>query len=172
MPAEVPSDLVEMGFVSGAFGIRGWINVVASTEYADSLLDYSTWWLGVDGKWQAYTVLEGHVQPKKLAAQLEGVEGRDAAFALKGMQVAVPRSALPVLDSDNEFYWADLIGLAVVNTQGESLGVVDKLFETGANDVLVVMDGATERLLPFVGHVVLKVDLDAGSITVDWGLDY
>ncbi|SMC15918.1 16S rRNA processing protein RimM [Andreprevotia lacus DSM 23236] len=161
-----------MGYVSGAFGIRGWINVIADTEFADSLLDYETWWLGRDGRWQAYAVQDSHVQPKKLAARLEGIDDRDSAFALKGMQVAVPRSAMPVLDSDDEFYWADLIGLKVVNTQGESLGVVDKLFETGANDVLVVLDGKTERLLPFVAHVVLKVDRDAGCITVDWGLDY
>ncbi|WP_051710206.1 ribosome maturation factor RimM [Andreprevotia chitinilytica] len=161
-----------MGFVSGAFGIRGWVHIVPDTEFADSLLDYDTWWLGRNGVWQAYKVLESVVQPKKLAARLEGIDDRDVAFSFKGMQVAVPRSQMPELDNDNEFYWADLIGLTVVNTQGETLGVVEKLFETGANDVLVVNDGETERLLPFVAHVVLAVDRDAKRITVDWGLDY
>lgn len=160
-----------MGHVSGAFGLRGWVHVVADTEFADSLFDYDTWWLGRDGQWRAYAFKEGQLQPKKLGAKLEGVDDRDAAFALKGCQVAIPRSAMPLPD-DDEYYWADLVGLAVVNVAGEALGVVDKLFETGANDVLVVKDGEIERLLPFVGHVVLKVDLPSRTMTVDWGLDY
>lgn len=167
----VPDDLVTMGFVSGAFGIRGWINVVADTELADSLFDYDTWWLGRDGQWRAYVFEDGQVQPKKLAAKLEGVDDRDMAFALKGCQVAIPRSRMPAA-GDDEYYWADLVGLAVVNTAGEALGMVERLFETGANDVLVVKDGDTERLLPFVAQVVLKVELEARTITVDWGLDY
>ncbi|GAB7127446.1 ribosome maturation factor RimM [Silvimonas sp. JCM 19000] len=166
-----PDDLVVMGYISGAFGIRGWINVVADTEYADSLFDYKTWWIGRDGAFKPYTLVEGNVQPKKLAAQLEGINDRDIAAALKGALVAVPRSLMPAAE-DDEYYWADLIGLAVVNTQGESLGVVDRLFETGANDVLVARDDKVERLLPFVAQVVLKVDLAAKLITVDWGLDY
>ncbi|TJZ73118.1 ribosome maturation factor RimM [Chitiniphilus eburneus] len=160
-----------MGYVSGAFGIRGWINVVADTEFVDSLMDYDTWWVGQPGQWRAYVMAEGQVQPKKLAAKLEGVDDREGAVALKGALIAVPRSAMPEPE-EGEYYWADLVGHAVVNTQGEKLGVVARLFETGANDVLVVQDGPTERLLPFVKQVVLKVDMDARSIEVDWGLDY
>lgn len=167
----VPSDLTVMGYVSGPFGVRGWVNVVADTEYADSLFDYQTWWLGRNGQWKAYTLLEGGVHTKKLAACLEGVEGRDQAFALKGCEIAVPRSEMPNPGED-EYYWVDLVGLEVRNTRGECLGVVERLFATGANDVLVVQDGETERLLPFVGAVVLKVDREARLITVDWGLDY
>ncbi len=167
----VPDDLTEMGYVSGPFGIRGWVNVVADTEYADSLFDYRTWWIG-DGKtWKPYALVDGGVHSKKLAAQLEGVNDRDQAFALKGCKVAVPRSELPDPGED-EFYWVDLQGLEVVNLQGERLGVVERLFETGANDVLVVRDGKAERLLPFVAAVVLEVDRAAGMIRVDWGLDY
>ena len=80
-----------MGYVSGPFGIRGWVNVVADTEYADSLFDYQIWWLGRDGSWKPYTLIEGCVHTKKLAAQFEGVNGRDQAFALKGCEIAVPR---------------------------------------------------------------------------------
>ncbi|WP_200916690.1 ribosome maturation factor RimM [Jeongeupia sp. HS-3] len=160
-----------MGYVSGAFGIRGWLNVVADTEHADSLLDYDTWWLSRDGDWRSYTLEEGAVHTKKLAAKLVGVDGRDAAFALKSYQVAVPRSLMPAA-AENEYYWSDLVGMAVVNTADEVLGKVEKLFETGANDVLVVKGAETERLLPFVAQVVLKVDVDARCITVDWGLDY
>lgn len=169
--ASVPPDLTVMGYISGSFGIQGWVNIVADTEHAGSLFDYKTWWLGRDGKWTAYTLLEGGVHTKKLAAHLKGVVGRDAAAALRGCEVAVPRSAMPP-SHEGEYYWVDLIGLDVVNTQAERLGVVERLFETGANDVLVVKDGDTERLLPFVGPVVLKVDLAARLITVEWGLDY
>ncbi|WP_288791538.1 ribosome maturation factor RimM [uncultured Chitinibacter sp.] len=168
---QVPEDLVVMGYISGAFGIQGWVSLVADTQYADSLLDYKTWWVGRDGRWSAKAVLDGHVQPKKLNARLEGVADRDAAFALKGCEVAVPRSAMPALAAD-EYYWADLVGVQVVNQQGESLGVIDRLFETGANDVIVVKADGVERLVPFVGHVVLNVDLPAKTMLVDWGLDY
>jgi 16S rRNA processing protein RimM len=167
----VPEDLVPMGFVAGAFGVKGWVKVVADTEFSDSLLDYETWWLGRDGNWRAYQVEESNVQPKQLNARLAGIADRDVAAAMKGMTVAVPRSLMPPAE-DGEYYWADLIGLEVVNRQGERLGVVDKLFETGANDVLVIRDGELERLVPFVDPVVESVDLAAKRITVDWGLDY
>jgi 16S rRNA processing protein RimM len=168
---QVPEDLVVMGYVSGAFGIQGWINLVADTEHPDSLFEYDVWWIGRNGRWQAYHFANGAIHTKKLAAKLDGVDDRDAAFALKGCEIAIPRSLMPQAGAD-EYYWSDLEGLAVVNTQGEKLGVVHKLFETGANDVMVVRDAEVERLLPFVGAVVLKVDLAARLISVDWGLDY
>lgn len=167
----VPADLTVMGYVSGPFGIRGEINVVADTEYADSLFDYPIWWLGRAGNWRPYTLVKGGVHTKKLAAQLSGVNDRDQAFALKGSEIAVPRSEMPE-PADDEYYWVDLIGLEVRNTQDERLGVVERLFATGANDVLVVQDGEIERLLPFVAAVVLKVDRAAKLITADWGLGY
>lgn len=166
-----PDDLVGMGFIAGSFGVRGWVRVVASTEYADSLLDYSTWWLGRDGKWTAYTVEDSNVQPKSLNAKLKGVESPEAAMTLKGCTVSVPRSAMPAAE-EGEYYWADLIGMDVINRQDENLGRVDSLLQTGANDVLVVKDGATERLLPFVAAVVETVDLATKVIRVDWGLDF
>lgn len=167
----VPSDLTVMGYVSGPFGIRGEVNVVADTEYADSLFDYPVWWLGRNGSWKPYKLIRGGVHTKKLAAALEGVNDRDQAFALKGCEIAVPRSQMPS-PGENEFYWVDLIGMAVRNTQGEHLGVVQNLLATGANDVLIVKDGDTERLLPFVAAVILDVNQDAHTITADWGLDY
>ncbi|WP_373976467.1 ribosome maturation factor RimM [Chitinibacter sp. SCUT-21] len=167
----VPDDLVVMGYISGAFGIQGWVSLIADTQYADSLLDYKTWWLGKNGQWKSYQVADAHVQPKKLGAKLQGVNDRDVAFSLKGCEIAVPRSEMPELEED-EYYWADLIGLEVLNSQGERLGVIEKLFETGANDVIVVKDGDVERLVPFVGHVVLDVNLETRVMRVDWGLDF
>ncbi len=160
-------DLVVMGYVSGAFGVRGWVRIQADTEYADGLFDYPTWWIGREGSWQEYRVVEGKAQPKGVVAQLEGVDDRDVAGALRGCEVAIPRSALPET-GDNEFYWADLIGMAVSNPAGTAFGVVDSLMQTGANDVLVVRDGKQQTLIPFVKAFILDVDLQARRLTVAW----
>ncbi|RXZ44911.1 ribosome maturation factor RimM [Crenobacter cavernae] len=165
------NDLVIMGYVRGAFGVRGWVKIQANTEHADSLFDYSTWWLGRDGDWKPYRFEDGLLQPKAIAAKLQGVDGREAAEAMRGCEIAIPRSEFPEPDED-EFYWTDLIGLEVFTVDAVLLGKVAELMETGANDVLVVVDGETRRLIPFVDAVVKTVELEAGRITVDWGLDY
>lgn len=159
-----------MGRVSAPFGVRGWLKVHAFTDTLDGLLDYPVWWLGRNGAWHEYRVLEGSVHGKLLIAQLEGVTDRSAAEALKGIEIAVPRDELP-LPEENEFYWSDLIGLNVVNAEGVELGKVDSLLQTGANDVLVVK-GERERLIPFVKQIVLDVDQAAAIVRVDWGADY
>jgi 16S rRNA processing protein RimM len=104
-------------------------------------------------------------------AKLAGIDDRDASEALGSCYIGAPREALPQTASD-EYYWADLIGLAVVNLQDQPLGRVTSLIETGANQVLVVTDGERERLLPFVEHVVGKVDVAGGVIRADWCLDW
>ncbi|GAA0748562.1 ribosome maturation factor RimM [Ideonella azotifigens] len=115
-----------------------------------------------------------------VVAQAQEVLDRNAAEALRGARVFVSRSSFPTADSD-EFYWIDLIGLNVVNREGESLGVVSDLIETGPHCVLRIRrDDATpemkpdeaERLVPFVAAFIDNVDLPGRRITVDWGLDY
>ena len=104
-------------------------------------------------------------------AKLAGIDDRDASEALGSCYIGAPRDALPPPAQD-EYYWSDLIGLAVVNLQDQPLGRVTSLIETGANQVLVVSDGERERLLPFVEQVVGKVDVPGGVIRADWGLDW
>jgi 16S rRNA processing protein RimM len=163
-------DLVLMGYVRGAFGVRGWVKIHTDTESADSLFDYPVWWLGKDGQWSSYRFEDGLVQPKSLAAKLEGVDSRELAEAMRGMQIAIPRSEFPDTAED-EYYWSDLIGLDVVDKDGQRFGQIAELMETGANDVLVVREGKREWLIPFVGQFVLDVNLAAKRITVDWNLD-
>ena len=165
------ADLVVMGFVRGAFGVRGWVKVQADTQYADSLFDYPTWWLGRNGDWKPYTFADGSAQPKGLVVKFDEVDDRDIAAAMRGMQIAIPREQLPAAAED-EYYWIDLIGLDVVNKEDIVLGKVAELMETGANDVLVVRGDTDERLIPFVSDYIVDVDLAAKRITVDWGLDY
>lgn len=159
-----------MGRVLGPYGVKGWIKLRTFTEYVDSLAEYPSWWFGQGEHWQSMVVEDSHVHAGSLVAKLVGVEDRDQAFALRGLEVAIPREALPPA-GEGEFYWADLIGLEVVNVQDEVLGVVEDLLETGANDVLVVK-GEQQRLLPYVDQVVLDVDLQSRRIRVDWGLDF
>ncbi len=159
-----------MGRIAGPFGILGWVKVQPFTEEVGGLLDFPVWYLGRGEQWREIKVLEMEAHHQTLVARLDGCNDRDAAAALKGLEIAVPRVALPEA-AENEYYWSDLIGLEVVNVQGEVLGKVTELLETGANDVMVVV-GERERLLPFIAPVILKVDLAAGRIDVDWGADY
>ena len=165
-----PGDLVVMGRVSGPFGVKGWVRLQTFTQAPENLLAYPTWWLGNEGEWQPSRVEDGYVQGGSVVAKIAGCEDRDAAALYRGKQVAVSRGAFPAAAAD-EFYWADLVGLKVVNEQGEDLGKVKEVLETGANDVLVVQ-GERERLIPFTALVVKEVDVAGGAIRVDWGSDY
>ena len=159
-----------MGRILGPYGVRGWVKLRTFTEHLDSLADYPSWLLSEGEGWKAVEVEDTHVHGGQLVAKLAGVNDRDQALAVRGREVAIPREALPPAE-EGEFYWADLIGLEVVNVQGEVLGKVEDLLETGANDVLVVK-GDRQHLLPYVDQVVLDVDLAQGRIQVDWGLDF
>ena len=159
-----------MGRVTGPFGVLGWIKVHPYTEKAAGLTRYRRWWLGGEAPYAAHEVVQAKVHGSGVVAKLAGIDDRDEAAKLKGQWVVVPRGELPQPGKD-EYYWVDLIGLAVVNTEGVCFGTVKALMETGANDVLVVQ-GERERLIPFIRQVILDVDLAAGTIRVDWGVDY
>lgn len=160
-----------MGHITGPFGVMGWVKIHPYTETSKGLSVYPSLWLGKHGEFVEHKVTEAKPHVAEVVAKFEGYDDREAAVSLKGMEVAVPRSALPKAKRD-EYYWTDLIGLTVVNTEGANLGTVKNLLQTGANDVLVVQEGETERLLPFIRQVILDVDLAGKKITVDWGVDY
>lgn len=154
----------------GPFGIKGWVKVQTYTQTPASLVAYSAWWIGTDAAWRECRIEQAQVHTAGLVAKLAGCDDRDAAMRLRGQEVAIPRSAFPEAGA-GEFYWGDLVGLKVVNVQGEDFGTVSEVFETGANDVLVV-HGERERLIPFVEAIVQQVDLANRVIRVDWGADY
>lgn len=168
--AAVPADLVIMGRVIGPRGIKGWIKIKTFTEFPDSLADYDVWWLNHGGAWRQHAVEDSELVHLGFSAKLQGCEDRNAAELLRGMEVALPRSSLPM--ETDAIYWVDLIGLAVQNQAGEALGNVDGLLETGANDVLVVKQDGKEQLIPYTERVVLSVDLQAKRIVVDWQKDW
>jgi len=171
---QVTEQLVTMGRIVAPYGTKGWIKIQPFTQQQQGLLDYSQWQVGQNGAWQLRTVEVAKVHGAMVVAKLEGVADREQAAALQGMRIAVSRDDFPE-PATNEFYWADLVGLKVVNVAGVALGSVTRVFETGANDVLVVEDDAAnkrERLLPFIAPVIRQVDIAGGTIIVDWDADY
>lgn len=167
--------MVVMGRIVAPYGVFGWLKVVPDTEAFDGLFDYDTWWLGKGDDWREYQVETAKVHNDVLVVKLVGINDRDAAFACKSKQVAVPRAQLPKPE-ENEYYWSDLIGLNVKNQQDIDFGAIIDVFETGANDVLVIKKADTpkneEKLLPFIAAVVLEVDLEAKTMLVDWDEDF
>lgn len=164
------SENVTVGLIREAYGVRGWVKIQSYTEPAENIVRYTPWRLHHRGGEQMRNVLQGRRHNEEIVAQLEGVNDRDEALALKGALIVVQRSVLPRLVKD-EYYWVDLIGLDVMTEQGVKLGVVQELMETGANDVLVVK-GECECLIPFLRDTVIKnVDRAARRITVDWDVD-
>ena len=116
-------------------------------------------------------VVDGKSHGKTIVAHFEGIDDRDEAAGYLQATIGVNRSLLPET-ADGEYYWSDLEGLTVRRENGEVLGTVAYLLETGANDVLVVREEGREVLIPFVMEQVVKdVDLAAGVIRVDWDWD-
>jgi len=135
----------------------------------EAILEYQPWLLGEDKR--PVKIIDGRKQGKGLAALLPGFRDREQAATLVGSQIFVGRDQLPATD-DDEYYWSDLEGLEVHTTKGEVLGRVERLMETGANDVLVIR-GEREHLVPFIqGQYVTRVDLEAGLIEVDWDSEF
>lgn len=159
-----------MGRIAAPFGVKGWVKVQPYSEDPDALMDFESWRVGRGAQQTQHTVEAIQDHGNALVAKLEGIDDRDAAYALRGQEVSVAKSDLPPPE-ENEFYWSDLIGLTAVNRDGVELGKVTDVLETGANDVLVVQ-GKREHLVPFVAAVVGKVDLAGGTIGVDWGEDW
>lgn len=159
-----------MGRIAAPFGVKGWVKVQPYSEDPGALMDFESWRVGRGEQHTHYTVEAVQDHGTALVAKLGGIDDRDAAYALRGQEVAVAKRDLPPPE-ENEFYWSDLIGLTVINREGVELGKVASLMETGAHDVLVVK-GQREHLIPFVAAFVGIVDQDEGTVEVDWGEDW
>ena len=170
-PADDAEARIELGEIVGAHGIRGEVKLHSWTRPRENILNYPSWLIEKADTIRTFTVTGGRPQGKGLVARLAGVEDRDAAAALHGSRIMVPRSALPE-KAPGEYYWAELQGLAVETLSGEALGTVTGLIETGANDVLVV-EGQRERLIPYApGTYIQSVDLSGRRIVVDWDPEF
>jgi 16S rRNA processing protein RimM len=160
-----------MGRLLAPRGIKGWLKIKTFTEEPDALAEFSTWWLKDKQGWSPCEVEETELVHLGFSAKLAGVEDRNAAELMRGIDVALSRADLP--QYDDAIYWIDLIGLEVRNTENELLGHIDSLVETGANDVMVVkLEGGKDMLIPYSEQAVIDVDLKAKKITVDWQRDW
>ena len=178
-----PDDLVELGKITGAYGLKGWVTVVPASVEPEVLLRCKQWWLSelVDGKkagvsgqstrqtirYREFEALQVKPHADRLVAHLLGIESRDLAETLKGARVYVSRAKFPPPASD-EYYWVDLEGCSVVNLQGIALGVVSQVVDHGAHPILHV----GTQLIPFVPAFIKDVHVEHKQITVDWQGDY
>jgi len=169
-PIAHDSNFVVLGRISGVFGIQGWLKVYSYTSPRENIFKYTTWQLSDNDDWRSFEVCSHRRQGSGLVASLDGICDRDKAIDWVGSDIAVERAELP-RSAAGEYYWADLIGLEVINQQGIVLGTVVRLLDTGAHDVVVV-DGVRERLIPYVkGRYIVDVDLECGRLVVDWHPD-
>lgn len=162
---------VSVGKISGVFGIKGWVKVFSFTDPRENILTYSPWLLKKGDEKKTVNVVDGQLQGKTIVAQLAGIDDRDQAASLMGWDIFITPGQLPKA-AKGEYYWSELIGLQVETIDGIQLGVVDSLLETGANDVIIVQ-GERERVIPFLqGRTIIKIELDAGKIIVDWDPEF
>ena len=185
-----PDDAIEVGRILGAWGLKGWVKIQPFASDPQALFSSRRWFIKPPAEGAVkrplaakpaalptfLKITEAKDHGDVVVALAQGVADRDGAEALRGARVFVARSSFPTPEAD-EFYWIDLIGLDVINRQGERLGAVAGLIDTGPHSVLRVAPtpGAPqteERLIPFVGAYIDDVSLVERRITVDWGLDF
>jgi 16S rRNA processing protein RimM len=189
---------VELGKVVGVWGVKGWIKLHSFTRNRADIAQYKTWWLqaanlkrragetakAAETQFIPVKVVSCREQGKGVVAQLEGVNDPDQAIALNGHSIWVKQDDLPALPT-GQFYWQQLIGLRVSNTMSLELGIVESVLETGANDVLVIKAAqgsqtaegaqvaqAPEILVPYVDDIVVEIDVEQGTMIVDWDPSY
>jgi 16S rRNA processing protein RimM len=162
---------VVVGRFGRAHGIKGFVRVHSFTEPRDNILHYTNWHAYIAKQWLPLKILQIEVHNKAILVQVEGYNEREQVGYLNNVDIAVDRSQLPPL-KPGEYYWDELIGMQVVNQQGQSLGTVVDMMATGANDVLVV-EGEKRHLVPYLpGRFVIDIDTKQRLITVDWDVDF
>lgn len=183
-----PDDAIEVGRVADAWGIKGWIKIQPFANDPQALFSTRRWFVrppeqgavlrpGTATRYpEQLKVMLAKDHGEGIVAQVQDVTDRSGAEALRGARLFVARSSFPTAGAD-EYYWVDLIGLVVCNRQGEQLGKVVGLLDTGPHSVLRVLPAggaapADERLIPFVAAYVDDVNLEEQRISVDWGLDF
>jgi 16S rRNA processing protein RimM len=170
-PSERGADrIVTLGRIAGTFGVRGWVKVQSFTDPPENIFEYENWRILQRGEWQPIAIEDGRVTGKGVLAKFAGIDTPEDARLYVGAELGVARSEMPQT-APGEYYWSDLEGLEARGASGEVLGKVDHFRSTPAGDVVVVR-GAREHWIPFVKGRILKVDLEAGHIVLDWASDW
>ncbi len=160
---------VFVGKVSSPHGIKGWVKVISYTDPLENILSYKEWFIINEEGMKPFSIEDFRIQGKRIIVKLDGIQDRNSAEDLKNKEILVSRIDLPKLEK-NTYYWNDLLDLPVLDKKGKQIGKVDSLFETGSNDVLVIVNENKERfLVPFImEEVIRKVDLVKEFISIDW----
>jgi len=178
-----PEDALEVGRIGEAWGLKGGFHVLPYADPPEALVAASRWHLkppegarrpaSASALPSLLEIASVRASSDGLIASSPAVSDRTAAEALRGARIFIARSEFPK-PAEDEFYWADLIGLQVINREGAALGAVVGLIDTGPHSVLRIepAGGGEEVLIPFVSAYVDSVDVPARRIVVDWGLDY
>ncbi len=183
----VPADRMKVGELRAAYGLQGWLWLYSDTDPISNIFDYQPWYVETRTGLRQMEVKRWRTQGKGLVVSLAGVLDRNAADLMMGATVWVDRNVLPAAPA-NEYYWSDLVGLQVyafepsesgdaVDAEPIFLGAIHELFETGANDVIVVRPVAgsidqTERLIPWHKDIIRHIDMATRRMDVNWGMDY
>ena len=155
-----------IGKISGCFGVKGWLKVFSYSNPRENIVSYNNWI--IDNK--LFESIQAKKQGKLIVAKLVGIDDKDAAQAMIGQKIEIEKQQLAQLD-DGHYYWHDLEGLEVSNTNGIAFGQLESVLETGANDVIFVK-GERTRVIPYIlDTVILKVDLEQKTMLVDWHED-
>lgn len=161
------SDPIVVGRFGRVHGVRGDIHVISFTDPPENILSYQPWLIENKGQWQQLDMDTVKIQGNDIIGRIQGCNDRELAKNYTNKDIAVPAEALPTLE-EGEYYWSDLIGMTVIDQHGTTLGIVDNLLATGANDVLMIRDGDEEKLVPYTKEAIVSVDLDSKTIHVNW----
>lgn len=165
------TDWIIVGRFGRPHGVKGVITVISFTEPRDNILRYSPWYVSINKNWQPVKLVRVEMNNKSILAQIDGYDDREQVAELTNIEIAIKPEQLPAL-KPGEYYWHQLVGKKVVNSQGITLGIVKEIMPTGSNDVLVV-EGEKRYLVPYLPEQFnVQVNEQEGVITVDWDTDF
>jgi len=161
-----------LGKLGAAYGVRGWLHITSFTDPLDNILEYTEWQVHHRGQWKTLHIEKGKLHGNSLVVKLKEISDRELAREYTNSEIAIPREILPVL-SEEEYYWEDLVGAAVMTESGTPLGTVKEMMATGSNDVFVVIgERQRQRLIPYTEGVVIKIDQTKKEIIVNWDPEF
>ena len=156
-----------IGRLGKTYGVKGWLHLNSYTDPIDKILEYPEWQLEHQKEWKAFKIEDAKKHGAGIIIKLPGIENPETARLYTNDTIAIERITLPT-PQENEYYWEDLIGLTVQNTQQITLGTVSEVQATGANEILIITNEKKRHLIPFIKHTIQAVDLPNKLITVDW----
>ena len=163
---------IYLGKITGVHGIKGWLKIQSFSSPPENILNYPQWIINNQDEEECYSIEQGRKQKKKIVVKLEKIDDMNTADSLINSKIQILRSDLPKLPNEN-YYWSDLVGLSVLNSEETVIGKIESLIETGANDVMVIITLKDERILiPFVMHEIIKeVNVELSYIKIDWSIE-